>query len=230
MRASRAQVVQSALDLFAQPRYLEIGVAKGATFHETRAFRKTAVDPYFKFDVGDARSSHPEARYFNLPSDAFFAQCPIGEKFDVIYIDGLHTFEQTLRDLMNALSHLADRSVIIIDDIFPNSLAAAQRARADFVAVREHLGLENKAWMGDVYKLVLFIDSFLQSWTFRCVSDNHGQLVMWQAPRETVDERFVSDIGLAGYERAIIERASFRFAPLEAIIGELREALAARPV
>ncbi len=46
------------------------------------------------------------------------------KKFDVIYLDGLHTFEQTLRDLLNALTLVADAGVIILDDVLPSSFAA----------------------------------------------------------------------------------------------------------
>lgn len=226
MRVSRARVLQSLLDLFPSPRYLEVGIARGITFHKVTAATKTAVDPRFRFDVDEAKAANGNASYHQLTSDAFFATCPIGQQFDVVYIDGLHTFEQTLRDLMNTLSHITAGSIIVIDDIFPSSFAASLPGRAEFEAVLLHTKEESRAWMGDVYKLVLFIDTFMQSWSFRCVADNHGQLVMWQAPRERVSERMVSDIGLAGYERAIVERESFSFAPFAEIIAEIRRSRA----
>ena len=161
--------------------------------------------------------------YHEITSDAFFAECPLSQKFDVVYLDGLHTFEQTLRDLMNTLSHVKHESVIIIDDIFPSTLAGSLPDLNEFKKVRNFAGQKGWAWMGDVYKLVLFVDSYMQSWSFRCDENYHGQLIMWQAPRARVRERLVANIGLSGYDRAILERESYRFMPHEQIIVEIRE-------
>ena len=100
----RYQVLQGLLALFEAPAYLEVGVDKGETFHGLRAGSKIAVDPTFSFDVDAARqqADNQNCRYFNVTSDQFFqTEAPV-HRFDVIYIDGLHTFEQTLRDFLNA--------------------------------------------------------------------------------------------------------------------------------
>lgn len=220
----RNDVVQGVLDLFAVPHYLEIGVFEGKTFHGVKADRKVAVDPAFQFDHEAAAREHPECAYHEMPSDTYFGGVARGERFDVIYIDGLHTFEQTLRDLINALSVIGENGVIIIDDVFPDSFPAALPDYKEFRAVRKATGLKSKNWMGDVYKLVFFIETFFQSWTFGCITDNHGQLIMWQQPRSAVKERRVEQIGLAGYDRALIERDAFRFAPYDAILAKVRRA------
>ena len=70
---SRSKVIQGFLHLFGDPRYLEIGVAAGVTFHAVRAGRKVAVDPKFRFDVNEAlgvQQSH--ASYHEMTSDAYF--------------------------------------------------------------------------------------------------------------------------------------------------------------
>ena len=41
--------------------------------------------------------------FFKISSDEFFAHHPPPAPFDIIFIDGLHTFEQALRDLLNSL-------------------------------------------------------------------------------------------------------------------------------
>ena len=221
MTLVRHEVQQRALNMFSEPTYLEIGVFRGLTFHAIQAAKKVGVDPDFRFDIVQAKEQDPSSEFHAMTSDQYFAGLDLSIKYDVVYIDGLHTFEQTLRDLMNSISHVHNDSIIIIDDIFPNSLAAALPDPNEYRAVKEYLRLPSKAWMGDVYKVVMFIDSMMQTWDFACVDDNLGQLVMWQSPRKKVDERMISSIGLAGYERAIMERASFKFAPFDEIITRI---------
>lgn len=222
----RNDVVQGVLDLFPAPHYLEIGVFEGVTFHGVKAARKVAVDPAFQFDHVAAAARDNDCVYHQVPSDEYFGSLANGERFDVIYIDGLHTFEQTLRDLINALALIRTKGVIIIDDIFPTSLAAALPDFREFKVARKLTGTKAKHWMGDVYKLAFFIESFFQSWSFGCITDNHGQLIMWQKPRAAVKQRKVEQIGLAGYDRALIERKSFGFAPYQQIISEIRQSRA----
>ena len=48
-----------------------------------------------------------------MTSDKFFKD---NEKFDIIFIDGLHTFEQTIKDIDNSIKFLRDKGVILIHD------------------------------------------------------------------------------------------------------------------
>ena len=122
----RHSVIQGILDTFQAPTaYLEIGVSSGSTFHSVEAGRKSAVDPKFAFDVDAAKASNKNAKYNQVTSDVFFNQIGVDDKYDVIFIDGLHTFEQTLRDLNNAVTCLREGGVIVIDDVMPDSYASA---------------------------------------------------------------------------------------------------------
>ena len=221
MKLPRRVVLQTMLDRFEKPHYLEVGVERGLTFHALNAARKVAVDPVFQFDKEQAKRDQPHAEYCETTSDQFFSECKIEEKFDVIYLDGLDTFEQTLRVLMNSLSHIKDNSIIIVDDIFPSSLAAAMPSYREFKIVYRHMKPDQGGWMGDVYKLVMFVEAFMPAWEYSCTEEGHGQLVMWHAPRATTRERLITEIGTAGFDRAIIERAAFKFAPFEQILAEM---------
>jgi hypothetical protein len=68
------------------------------------------------------------------------------DKFDIIFIDGLHTFEQVSKDLHNAFACLAANGAIILHDCMPPD-AWHQRK------VEEYKEGEN--WNGDVWKVVL---------------------------------------------------------------------------
>ena len=219
----RHEVVQGILSLYANPRYLEIGVSRGVTFHQVRAAAKVAVDPRFVFDVEAARAENREARYYEVTSDHYFGEIVApDERFDVVYLDGLHTAEQTLRDLLNTLSYLKPDGTIVIDDVKPVTALAAIPDRATFARVRAYLGSRHKAWMGDVYKVVWFIDTFLQQLSWRTVKENHGQAVVWQKRRSRVRPRTIQAVGLQSFEQFVTDIDTLRITPYEEIVGTIR--------
>jgi hypothetical protein len=76
--------------------------------------------------------------------------------------------------------------------------------------------------MGDVYRLVLFIESFCQQFTYRTVSDNLGQLIVWLQRRADVRERTVESTARTAYESVLLDRDAFRYAPFASILDEVR--------
>jgi hypothetical protein len=89
--------------------YLEIGVAKGDTFKQVQIQEKKCVDPVKKFNLLD----------YEMTSDEFFAINH--QKFDIIFIDGLHLEEQCIKDIHNSLSILNPDGTIIVHDCLPPS-------------------------------------------------------------------------------------------------------------
>jgi len=218
----RATVIQSILDLYQSPNYLEIGVDQGVTFRVLRASRKVAVDVKFAFDVAEARTA-PECDYHEVTSDAFFAGRAASEtKFDVVFIDGLHTFDQTLRDMLNASYVLADGGTIIIDDVMPSSYAASL---PDLDYTRQFWAATNNpdgSWMGDVYKLVFFIQDYLGSFSYATVEENHGQTVLWRKSRDIrTAPAQVEAISRLQYVDAVMGKSAFQFSPLANILPHL---------
>jgi hypothetical protein len=224
---SRAEVLQGFVSLFENPSYLEIGVSRGATFQKIRAQRKVAVDPEFKFDIEEARKSSPNAVFHPVPSDVYFGEIASPtELFDVIFIDGLHTAEQTLRDLLNAILFLKPPGVIVVDDVFPNSYAASMPDIAAARDLRRELKMEDASWMGDVYRLVFFAGTFLQQFQFRTTLDTRGgQMVLWrrQRPASDLAPRTIEEVGRLPYERVVLDREAFRVGSYAEILAEFRE-------
>lgn len=220
----RFTVNQRLLDLYPSPAYLEIGVQEGLTFHRLDAARKVAVDPTFVFDVDAARRDNPAAAYHQMPSDDYFAtRRAFDERFDVIFIDGLHTFDQTLRDLLNAVSCLKPGGVIIVDDVMPASYAASLPSFEESVHLRQLLGDAYPAWMGDVYRLVFFIRDYMTAFDYATIAENHGQTVLWPAIREhTVPPRSVEAIARLEYLQSVTEREAFNLRPFAAIEAAVR--------
>ena len=222
----RADVLRAILGLYGSPRYLEIGVCEGDTFRAVRAARKVAVDPAFCFDAAAAAAADRSAEFHSTTSDAYFAALDAeAPPFDLVFIDGLHTLEQSLRDLMNTLTHVHRRSVIVIDDVLPSNHAASLKHIGEWQRLRAADPRLPDAWMGDVYRLAYFIAAFLPDWSYATVAENHGQLVMWRGARGVV-ARTVEEVARIPYEDTVLDRGLFRVEPFETIMAKLRSALA----
>lgn len=225
---SRHRAVQGLLDLFDQPSYLEIGVNTGATFTKIKAARKVAVDPKFLFDTKAERKREPHASFHEITSDAYFGTViDPTERFDVIYLDGLHTFEQTLRDFTAALHYLTPTGVILIDDVAPVSYLASLPDRDNYFKVRTHLGVTDKSWMGDVYRLVFFIQTFYQHLSYATIADNHGQAIVWRERRPQVKERLVRETGELSFEQFVLGLDDMNLMPYGEIVEKVRKAIKA---
>jgi hypothetical protein len=220
---ARHTVVNELLALFDRPSYLEVGVCTGATFDAVEAPVKVAVDPNFRFDHEAPERQGQGSTYHQVTSDEFFGSVVAAEEtFDVIFLDGLHTLEQTLRDFLNALEHLAPDGVIVIDDVRPSSYLASLPQRGRVRKARRELGDPDKAWSGDVYRLVYFIDTFCQQLTLRTIADNHGQSVVWRARRPATRQRTLVETGSLTFEAMVLDGAAFATAPFAEILEDVR--------
>ena len=220
----RSQVVQQLLSLYKFSNYLEIGVNRGVTFREVVAKRKVAVDPEFLFDVPE---SNKNDAYYEVTSDEYFGNTELKETFNVVYLDGLHTFEQTLRDFTNAIEVISNNGCILIDDIRPNSYHASLPSQKLGVLLRTKLGLgdKDKSWMGDTYRLLFFIQTFFQQYSYATVADNHGQLVVWKKlrPVSKIVERKVEELGRYPFESIVLEEGAFNTMPMSEIIALIKK-------
>jgi hypothetical protein len=107
--------------------YLEIGCAGNELFDSVIAKHKTGVDPERGGNV-------------RLTSDEFF-RSDDGMRYDVIFIDGLHHYEQARRDVINALSRLGKGGWIALHDMYPRDW------------LEEHIPRISNIWTGDVWKV-----------------------------------------------------------------------------
>jgi len=161
---NRVKVLQQALDGRVKPVYLEIGVQRGLAFRLISADEKIAVDPAFRLSARSRRRADAKARathYFETTSDDFFArETAFLEQrgIDVALVDGLHTYEQALRDVENTLRYLRDDGVVVLHDCNPAKrwIACSAAERADFLA-QHHW--RRTPWSGDVWKAIVHLRS-----------------------------------------------------------------------
>lgn len=193
--------------------YLEIGVRGGDTFFKINAEQKFAVDPYFAFDTKlykDVKNIH----FFPTTSDVFFeilSKSFKATKFDVIFLDGLHTYQQTLTDFKNSLKYSHDNTVWIIDDTVPTTFFSSVPDYDLANCLHELMGYKHRPWHGDVYKTLLYIhDNFLEF--SYCTLLNKPQSIVWKTPEPQARKKiFPSDKELhnATYFDVLLNAAKF---------------------
>jgi hypothetical protein len=101
--------------------YLEIGCANDWNFNQISASKKVGVDP-------------GQGGTLRMTSDDFFAQNT--EKFDLIFIDGLHIAAQVDKDIVNAVKCLTDNGTIVMHDCNP----AVEEAQREYVVISDWNG------------------------------------------------------------------------------------------
>lgn len=125
-------IINKLITKFNYKHYLEIGVYNGENYNKINCEQKTSVD-----------INQYGATKFLMDSDEYFNSITEQAKFDIIFIDGLHLWEQCYRDINNALSHLSPNGVIICHDM--NPIEEMYQSRNQITGV-------NGDWNGDVWK------------------------------------------------------------------------------
>ena len=125
----RWNLIQLIIDKYNFKDYLEIGCDKNQSFSKIIVNNKVGVDP---ISGGTIRST----------SDDFFLK-NLNNNYDVIFIDGLHYYEQVIKDIKNSLKILNNDGFILVHDCLPRTLAHQ--------AVPRYRG----AWNGDVWKSIV---------------------------------------------------------------------------
>ena len=93
-------------------------------------------------------------------------------KFDVIFIDGMHIYEQSVKDFANSVKHLNDPGLIIIHDVDPTD---------EKMAARERISV---GWTGDVWKTALHINKLYKDFTYCALPIPPGYLVVCKGERD----------------------------------------------
>jgi hypothetical protein len=146
---TRYHLIQSLVNTRGYKRYLEIGAGSGIIFKLIQVDEKDAVDP----GIDDQFISNDEAKkgvtyeHLNYPmtSDEFFENhAPNLEKYDIIFIDGLHEHEQVDKDIESSLKYLNEGGIIVIHDCNPQDEVAQIVPR-----------IRQLQWNGDVWKSIV---------------------------------------------------------------------------
>ena len=124
--------------------YLEIGCDQDELFSKIKIKNKVGVDPK---SGGNVRKT----------SDEFFKDNK--KKFDIIFIDGLHTFKQVKNDILNSINCLKEGGIILVHDCMPDSLSKQAVPRYRMI------------WNGDVWKAIVDLRQREDLEIFTCEMD-----------------------------------------------------------
>jgi len=161
--------------------YLEVGVETGSTFLNVNIQNKDAVDPNFRFDT--KYYANEATRFFHMPSDEFWTSTH-PKPYDIIFLDGLHTFEQTFRDFVCSMkfSHLG--TVWVIDDVLPSDVFSAIPNQRRSLYERKLQNIDGTPWHGDVFKIMLAICDFFPIFSYATIiNSGNPQALVWHASR-----------------------------------------------
>ena len=108
--------------------YLEIGCDQNQLFSKVNIKSKVGVDPVSGGNIRDT-------------SDNFFKNNK--NKFDIVFIDGLHTYKQVKNDILNSIDCLNSDGIILVHDCMPDSLG------------KQAVPRYKMQWNGDVWKAIV---------------------------------------------------------------------------
>lgn len=108
--------------------YLEIGCDQNQLFSKVKIKHKIGVDPS---NGGNVRKT----------SDQFFLEN--NDKFDIVFIDGLHTYKQVKKDIINSTKCLKENGIILVHDCLPDSLG------------KQAVPRYKMQWNGDVWRAII---------------------------------------------------------------------------
>jgi len=214
----RYNMIQACIDVVKKRKskvnYLEIGVQTGYCFFKIKADRKVAVDPDFIIKLTSKVKAYIKNfanfnnNFFELTSDDFFDQQAgylkeIGG-LDVVFIDGLHLYEQVAKDIENSLKYLNKGGAILVHDCNPLKENAAVRAYTTAEVVAMNLPGYDYIWNGDVYKAIVELRATRKDIDIFVINSDHGVGIITQGQAEsplTLTKAQLSDLNYADFDK-----------------------------
>jgi len=178
--AKRWDIINEFIKKYEYKDYLEIGIASGICRDNIIAPNKTTVDP-------DTRANKP---MHLMTSDDFFTKNK--EKYDVIFIDGLHEAPQVYKDILNSLECLKYGGTIFCHDMMPT--------KEEVQLVPRPLPLD--VWTGDCWKAWAKLKGSREDLEMFIIQDDWGVGVIRKGCQEIYPELDIplTDINWAFYQ------------------------------
>jgi hypothetical protein len=145
---SRIDIINFLSNRFDYKSYLEIGLRHPwECFDHINCELKDSVDPGYETDNNIAKYKYTSDSFFSMLDNSLLDK-PNDYKWDIIFIDGLHTADQVERDIINSLNHLSDNGSIVLHDCNPPT---EYHARADYYDFNT---TASGCWNGTVWKAI----------------------------------------------------------------------------
>lgn len=153
---TRTEIINMLFRKYGFQSYLEIGVEVPAVnFDKINAAFKECVDPN---PLGKCT--------YIMTSDDFFKNYAKNKKYDVIFVDGMHTAEQVRRDVYNSINYLNGNGFIILHDCNPPTEYHVR-------SYEEYLATKGQ-WNGTVFKAFVELKHELSDWCCFVIDEDWG--------------------------------------------------------
>lgn len=196
-RYNRTALVNAAMSLTGARRYLEIGCASNENFDAVPLLDKIGVDPV-------SGGTH------RMTSDAFFEDNQ--DEFDLVFIDGLHTYSQARRDILNALDCLSPGGFVLVHDSLPVSWHEQAVPRMQ------------SYWTGDVWKAVFEIKT-RDDIDLRVALIDHGCAIIVKRPSTDPVEFHVDDYSEIEFDFYLDNRSKLGLLSFQDAVSFIRESV-----
>jgi len=155
---SRFEIIQNIIEFKKYKSYLEIGCDRNQSFSNINIDKRVGIDPV-------------EGGTHKMTSDEFFYNN--SDKFDIIFIDGLHQYEQVIKDIKNSLNCLTKNGLILLHDCLPRTIWNQVYPRI------------NSDWNGDVWKAIVECRTYENIDTYTCIADRGIGVIV---PRKNINK------------------------------------------
>ena len=155
-KPNRVEIIKNIIELKNYKSYLEIGCFSNELFDQINCENKVGVDP---ISGGTIRAT----------SDEFFKKND--KKFDCIFIDGLHRYQQVKKDILNSINFLKKGGIILLHDCLPRNVYEQAIPRCQY------------KWNGDVWKAIVEFRTYENLDIYTCYAD-HGIGVIFVRPNK----------------------------------------------
>jgi len=149
IKRTKIEIINLLINKFNYKTYLEIGCDKNKNFNRINIEHKIGVDP-------------KRGGTIKMTSDNFFKQNK--EKFDIIFIDGLHHSDQVYKDILNSVFFLNINGTIIVHDCNPINYFTQLIPRPRMP----------RSWNGDVWRGFLKLKSEKEDLEMFVIDIDHG--------------------------------------------------------
>ena len=162
---TRTEIINGLFTKYGFQSYLEIG-----THNPEQNF--DLIQASIKHGVEPTEIEKNERAIFTGTSDQFFSVISPEQKYDVIFVDGLHTAEQAYIDVKNAEAHLNENGFIVMHDC--NPLLEEWTVPLELY--------KSGAWMGNVYKSFIRLKNEHRDWSCFVIDEDCGCGILTQRP------------------------------------------------
>lgn len=167
---NRLEIINTLIQKKNYSTYLEIGTQNGIVFQLVKADVKQGIDPN---PLWMPDPNNLNMRIFKGTSDEFFKTNT--RTFDIVLVDGDHTENQCMRDILNSMRVLNPGGTIVCHDMLPKK--------------EEHqlVPRQTMQWTGDVWKAWVKLRATMHEWRMCVINDDWGVGIIQRGQQNTID-------------------------------------------